>query len=157
MFGKEYRAICFPDFQCRDEQGAFTRIGSVQLIDDPQDAMNTHTCRRGHASEQAISRKEYPVLMALCCDEAETVIGRQTAMLTFQREDIAHMLWRQIIGFHASTIEDCPFLWREIEQFKLPDRQWHNKPIGKVAQHMQQSALAKVDQARRIIDDNIGH
>ena len=110
-----------------------------------------------NSAQISVTSQEDAVFMALCGDEAEAIVGRKTAMLALEREDILHPFGWKIMGLHTAMYRGSPIPGPSDPAFRIPDRQRHDETIGQTAQHLQKPPLLKVDQARGIVDDDTGH
>ena len=78
-------------------------------------------------------------------------------MSALERKDLLHSFRWKIVCFHPAAVEDGPFVRREAQQFGFPDRQRHHETAGQTTQQLQKPPLAKVDEARCIVDDDASH
>jgi hypothetical protein len=72
---QEDRLIRPPDLQCGNKKLDLADFGGVQLVYDPQDAMNAHGAGGGDFAQKIVSRQQDAVFLTGCRDQGEAVMG----------------------------------------------------------------------------------
>jgi hypothetical protein len=72
---QEDRLIRPPDLQGGNKKLDLADFGGVQLVDDPQHAMDAHGAGGGNFAQKIVARQEDAVFLAGCRDQSEAIMG----------------------------------------------------------------------------------
>ena len=73
--GKENRIIRSPYLQRGGEKLNIAYFGSMQLVDNPEYAMDAHVACGGDLAQKIVAGQEDAVLLASCRNKGEAIIG----------------------------------------------------------------------------------
>ena len=101
----------------------------MQLVDDPQHAVNAHTSRPRHSAQARIAREQHPIADVPSCDEAETVVSRERRILPYKPHHLPNEFARKINSHKAGIAKVPPILFREIQHLGITDGQRDDEAV----------------------------